>query len=74
MKTTLPARSKIEIPFWLAKGLLDMKMVKVQLPNFFSDEFLKIFCADSEIANLRDKSFYFYKFGKHIVNTFGNNS
>jgi hypothetical protein len=70
-KNILLARSRVELPFWLAEGLLDVQMVRIQLPKYYLPEFIKVFSADSEIANLRDKSYYYYELVKHIVATFG---
>ena len=48
-------------------------MVKVQLPKYFHPEFINVFNADSEIANLRDKSYYFYELARHIASSFSMN-
>lgn len=67
----LPAKSHVELPFWLAVGFMEMQMVKAQLPKYYHPEFICVFSADSEIANLRDKSYYFYELARHISSSFG---
>lgn len=66
----LPAKSNVELPFWLAYGFMEMQMVKVQLPKYYHPEFISVFSADSEIANLRDKSYYYYELVRHISSSF----
>ena len=66
----MPAKSNLELPFWLAQGFMELQMVKVQLPKYFHPEFIRVFNADSEIANLRDKSYYFFELAKHISTSF----
>lgn len=66
----LPARSNVELPFWLAKGFMEMDMVKVQLPKYYHPKFIQVFVASSDIANLRDKSYYFFELARHIAVSF----
>ena len=62
--------TKFNTPLWLALGLSRMKFVKVQLPKWYSKDFINLALADPEVANLHSKNPYFYEVGAVLARKF----
>lgn len=65
--------TKFNTPLWLALGLSMLKLVKVQLPKWYSKDFINLALADPEVANLHAKNPYFYEVGSVLAKKLDNN-
>ncbi|XP_076914015.1 DNA replication complex GINS protein PSF3-like [Bidens hawaiensis] len=65
------ARSKVELPFWLASELQLRQAVAVNIPPCFNKKTREEIGADGAHVDLRSRCSYFYKLGCKIVQLIG---
>ncbi|KAI9009089.1 hypothetical protein DFJ74DRAFT_686782 [Hyaloraphidium curvatum] len=63
---SLPARSRIELPFWMASELALNEYVDVELPRCFSSRSRNDLLANPNTVELRKLCPYFYEFGMKV--------
>jgi GINS complex subunit 3 len=63
----LPARSRVELPLWLAQSLEAKNMVRLELPKHYSARFREDLLAGPEAVDIRDRSVFFYETGTALA-------
>lgn len=63
----IPIGNKQEMPLWLAKVMLKMKLINIEVPKGYNTTYREILEADSTVVDLHTLGPHFYKFGKHLV-------
>ena len=59
----LPEKSKVSLPVWLAKGLVEKGIVRMEIPKHYQRRMREEIKAGPEAIKLRDFSFYFFEVG-----------
>ncbi|GAQ78162.1 hypothetical protein KFL_000090080 [Klebsormidium nitens] len=66
---------KVDLPQWLTKGQLSEKrFVEVRTPKCFNERVKKDIQADPGVVNLRERSAFFYAFGRSLCRILDNNA
>lgn len=63
----LPARSRVELPLWLALALQAKNMVRVELPRHYSARFREDLLAGPDAVDIRERSAFFYETGTALA-------
>ncbi len=59
----LPEKSKVSLPLWLVRGLVEKNIVRMEIPKHFQKRMREEIKAGPEAIKLRDFSFYFFEVG-----------
>ena len=59
--------STVEVPYWAAKVLAKNRLVQVQVPPYFGEQFKRNLLADPKVVNLSERCDVFYSFGLHVA-------
>jgi hypothetical protein len=55
--------TKFKIPVWMALSLNSQRVISIQLPKYYENEFINMVLAHPQGINLCEKNFYYYEFG-----------
>ncbi|KAK2111906.1 DNA replication complex GINS protein PSF3 [Saguinus oedipus] len=69
MDNAVPQGSKLELPLWLAKGLLDNKrrILSAELPKIYQEGWRTVFSVDANVVDLHKMGPHFYGFGSQLL-------
>jgi len=62
----LPKDTRLELPLWLSKILLERNMVALDMPPFYGSRNRSRLKADEWSINIRDKSPYYFRVGRTL--------
>lgn len=66
-KQDIDEAQTMELPIWLALALAKAKIIDIEIPRYFKENFKKTLEADPNVVNLRDKTLYYYEVGMKII-------
>lgn len=66
-KQDIDEAQTMELPIWLALALAKAKIIDIEIPRYFKENFKKTLEADPNVVNLRDKTLYYYEIGMKII-------
>ncbi|ESO90268.1 hypothetical protein LOTGIDRAFT_217974 [Lottia gigantea] len=66
----LVAGTKLEIPYWMARGLCSRRrqIVSIEMPRQYREGYREILTADASVVDLHQLGPYFYNFGSELLN------
>lgn len=66
--------TKFKIPLWMAISLAAHRLITIQLPKYYDQEFINMVLSHPEGVNLCEKNYYYYELGAIMAKKLNRNS